>query len=57
MAMSMFAQNEKKYFRPITAYKLDSVEQSGIQNEMNATGLPSTVVNGKRRKDEDLITW
>jgi len=63
------SQNEKKYFRPVPTYKLNSVKERDADvlpllvdrsAELNSTGLPVSVIfgNGRmRRKDEDLITW
>lgn len=62
------AQNEKKYLRPMTTYKLDFVKPPDVHpdvqvhrsTELYATCLPTSIIFGRghmRRKDEDLITW
>jgi len=62
------AQNVKKYFRPVTTYKMGFAKQSDThpdvlacrKAEINATGVPMNIILGHgwlRRKDEDLITW
>ena len=64
--MLYLAQNEKKYFRPTTTYKVDLVKQpNGVLADRNAvpntTGLttsrPTIFGCGPMHKDENMITW
>jgi len=59
------SQNPKKYFQPLTVYKVDVVKQPAelrrcAQLSDTRLPVPTSIIFGRghmRRKDDDLITW